>query len=134
MVPLRTTPRLPVWPRAAALGVCALLAAVVGCGSESRPPHVPARALMPAPDAERIVYDARERALVFYDLPNSARWVVQLPGSEKGANVGPVHRLPDGIDPEQTLVFYTRPNGKASNAVSLRQILDARDTHASSMR
>jgi hypothetical protein len=132
MPSLRTTPR-SVFARPAALGLCALLAAVVGCGSESRPAHGPTRALMPAPDAERIVYDARERALIFYDLPNSARWVVQLPGV-KGANVGPVHRLPEGVDPDNTLVFYTKPNGKASNAVSLRQILDARDTHASSVR
>ena len=133
MTPLRTTPRSAL-PRLAALGTCALLAAVLGCDSESRPADAPVRALMPAPDAERIVYDARDRALVFYDLPNSARWVVQLPGAGKGANVGPVHRLPEGVDPELTLVFYTRPNGKASNAVSLRQILDARDTNASSMR
>lgn len=133
MVALRTTPR-SVCPRAAALGVCAVLAAVVGCGRDARPVDVPARAWMPAPDAERIVYDARDRSLTLYDLPNAARWVVQLPGAEKGASVGPVHRLPEGVDPEQTMVFYTRPNGKASNAVSLRQILDARDTHASSMR
>ena len=133
MPSLRTTPH-SVFPRSAALGLCALLAAVVGCGSESRPVETPTRALMPAPDAERIVYDVRERALVFYDLPNQSRWVVQLPGAARAANVGPVHRLPENVDPENTLVFYTRPNGKASNAVSLRQILDARDTHASSMR
>ena len=116
------------------LGVCALLAAVIGCGSETRSSYAPAPTLMPAPDTERIVYDARDRSLVFYDLPNSARWVVQLPGSPVASNVGPVHRLPEGVDPEQTLVFYTRPGGKTSNSVSLRQILDARDVNASSLR
>ena len=128
MNPLRMTRRtIP-------LGVCALLAAVTGCGSEPRSSYTPARAVLPAPDTERIVYDARDRSLVFYDLPNAARWVVQLPGRPTGSNVGPVHRLPEGVDPEQTLVFYTRPGGKVSNAVSLRQFLDARDVNASSLR
>ena len=88
-------------------------------------------AALPAPDSDRIEYDARTRTLHLYDPPDSARWMVHLSNARHPAPVGPQLRLPEGIDPDRTVVFYTRPGGGHSTPVSLRQIQDARDVHRS---
>jgi hypothetical protein len=127
-----------------ALGLAAAVtAAAAGCSSDGPAaggggPAVPverltAGAKLPAPEAEKIEYNADTRTLTFYDLPD-ARWVVYHPGDRFPVPAGPEHRLPRGADPDRTVVYYTKPGGHRSESVTLRQIQDGRGLHASNAK
>jgi hypothetical protein len=152
--PPRTPPLAPTrWVAVGLIvvaGLAATLAAFTGCASESReppPPPAPAVAVppgnreqaakgphLPPPESDQIRYDDRSRTLTFYALPAPARWMVLLPGAAFAAPAGPEHRLPEGVDPDRTLVYYSRPGGLQSTPVSLKQIQAAREMHASNLR
>ena len=68
--------------------------------------------------------------LPFYDPPGDSRWMVHHPGERHPVSVGPEHRVPNGADPNQTMVYFTR-GGQSSAPVSLRQIQDGQGMHAS---
>jgi hypothetical protein len=153
MTALRITrPALPQSNRATAC-VYGLLAAfgLFGCGTASPPADDPApaataspgtddpiwlssRGSLPAPDTDRIEYDTQNRLLKFHDLPSGDRWMVQLPDEANARFVGPVHRLPEGVDTSRTLVYYARPGAKASTPVSVAQIEAGRLPHTSQAR
>lgn len=126
--------------RAAALAGCVVLAGVSGCGrNDPRPPDDPApspatpaevtqrdrgdkgAAKLAPPATDQIEYDKTSRTLTLYELPESARWMVQVPGAPASPAAGK-HRLPPGVDPDRTIVFYAAPGGQPSSPVSLRQI------------
>ncbi len=138
--PLRPTRR--VWMVSlAALGM-------FGCGTATPPPAEPpavasvppvgmndpnwltSRHMLPAPDTDRIDYNAGERKLTFYELPGRDRWMVQLP-DEPAIAVGPTHRIPDGIDTGRIQVFYARQGFKVSIPVTVAQIAAGRAAHNS---
>lgn len=130
-----------------ALGLGAVLAAA-GCNAEPRdppPPLQPAVAVPPSnreaaaakmphlapPESDRIAYDAGARKLTFYALPAGSRWMILLPGATIAAPAGSEHHLPEGVDPDRTLVYYSQPGGLQSTPVTLKEIQAARDTHVS---
>lgn len=123
-----------------ALGFGFALIGILGCGAESREPDVvepslvserPFMSKLPAPRSAWIDYSARDRKLTFYDLPSSGRWMVKRSDREMAYPVGPEHVLPEGLNPTETMVFYTRPGGQTSRPVTLAQIQAARDEHVS---
>ncbi len=127
-----------------ALGFGFALIGILGCGAESRelpvnpdvvePSLVSERPFMsklPAPRSAWIDYSARDRKLTFYDLPSSGRWMVKRSDREMAYPVGPEHVLPEGLNPTETMVYYTRPGGQTSRPVTLAQIQAARDEHVS---
>lgn len=79
-------------------------------------------AALPPPSPEHIEYDPQTNTLKLYQLPGSARWLVQLPRSATAIPAAARHRLPNGVDPDRTYVFYSTPNGHLSSYVTLRQI------------
>ncbi|HJZ59282.1 MAG TPA: hypothetical protein VKE74_30335 [Gemmataceae bacterium] len=117
---------------------CVALVGLCGCGADPRPADEPVAGVPPAelatrdrsdkgpklppPASDQIEYDKVSRTLTFYELPNSARWMVQMPGAAVAVPTAARHRLPPGIDPDRTLVFYIVPGGHPSSPVSLRQI------------
>jgi hypothetical protein len=126
-------PRRARSPWVAACVVAVTLTGLTGCGSESRPADEAAAELankeradlgarLPPPAADQIEYDQASCVLTLYQLPASGRWMVQLPGATTPAPAAARHRLPAGVDPDRTLVFYTTPGGNLSTPVSLRQI------------
>lgn len=130
---------------ALALAAAALVpVGFAGCGTPTPPgpepsPHAvgandPAwmtnRPELPAPDADRINYDARTRTLTLYELPRNERWEVQLPGEGVGRPVPPQHRLPD-VDMSEVYVYYTRPGRKPSAPISVKQIQESGGPHVS---
>jgi hypothetical protein len=121
---------------------------IFGCGTASPPSDDPSptatsspgandpswlssRENLPAPDTDRIAYDAKTRVLSFTDLPGNDRWMVQLPDEPNGRPVVAQHRLPDGVDTNRTLVYYARPGSKVSAAVTVAQIAAGRAPHSS---
>lgn len=94
------------------------------------PPWMVNRPVLPAPEADRINYDARTRTLTLYDLPENERWLVQLPGENAGRPVPPQHRLPD-VNMAEVRVYYTRPGRRPSASVSVKQIQDVGGQHIS---
>ncbi len=142
MTALRMTRPARLWParrvRAWALGLAAL--GVFGCGTASPPTDDPSpqgvastlgvndpawltsRGRLPAPDPDRIEYDAQKRMLTLYDRPGQDRWMVRLPDEQFGQLVGPQHRLPVGVDTQQVLVYYVRPGVKVSAPVTVAVI------------
>jgi hypothetical protein len=148
MTPLRTTRPAPVVParprgRWLVLGLAAAVtAAAAGCSSDGPAvggggaavpvERLTAGAKLPPPEAEKIEYNPDTRTLTFYDLPD-ARWVVYHPGDRLPVPAGPEHRLPRGVDPDKTVVYYTREGGHRSESVTLRQIQDGRGLHASNI-
>jgi len=128
------------------VGVVAL--GVFGCGSPSPPANespaqaatVPgvndpnwltSREKLPAPDLDRLDYDAQRRTLALYELPGRDRWMVQLPDELTGNPVGPLFKLPEGVDTSRTLVFYFRPGVKVSAPVTVAAIEAGRRPHSS---
>jgi hypothetical protein len=117
---------------------CVVLAGLTGCGADPRPADESVAGMPPdematrdrpdmgpkppPPATDQIEYNKASHTLTFYELPNSARWMVQLPGAAFAVPVAAKHRLPPGVDPDRTLVFYIVPNGRPSSPVSLRQI------------
>jgi hypothetical protein len=96
------------------------------------PAWITHRPALPAPDTDRINYDANTRTLTLYDLPRNERWLVQLPGESIGRPVPPQHKLPD-VDMAEVHVYYTRPGQRPSASVSVKQIQDSGSTHISLM-
>lgn len=147
MTVLRTTRPTVPRPRRAWAGVLALW--VFGCGTPSPPAgETPApnattapgtndpnwltsREKLPAPDLDRLDYDAGQRTLSLYPLPGQDRWMVQLPDELHGTPVGPLFRLPEGVDRRRTLVFYARPGVKVSAPVTVAAIEAGRRPHTS---
>lgn len=134
--------------RAARLLVTLGVLSLVGCGSPAQssndllpaatispgaddPLWLTSRGGLPAPDAERIEYDPQTRLLTFHELPGGDRWMVQLPNEEMARLVGPLHQLPEGVDPALILVYYARPGAKASAPITVAQIEAARAPHTS---
>jgi hypothetical protein len=127
---------------ALALAACAALA---GCGrvespvAESAPPTrepLDPRPELPPPEPDRLAqgYNPDTRTLTFYELPDSARWIVSEPGTRFATPAGPEHRFQAWADPDDIQVYYFRPGGKKSVAVTLRQIQECRVQHASNAR
>src|SRR5262245_18206078 len=135
--------------RAIVYGWVLLAFGVAGCGAASLPTAddaspvataspgandpawLTSRGRLPAPDTDRIEYDARTRTLTFSDLPGRDRWMVQLPDEASGRQVGRQHHLPEGVDTSRTLVYYARPGSRVSVAVTVRAIEDCRAPHTS---
>jgi hypothetical protein len=122
------------------LGVA--LVGMTGCGGESRSgglggvpspePYRPTMVQLPPPAPDRIVY--KGGTLTVYDLPDAGRWMVQRQGDAQPYPIGPQHRLPEGLNAEHTFVYYCRPGGQQSGAVSLAQIQAAGREHDSLAR
>lgn len=122
---------------------CAALAGLTGCGSghdgaaagaggQPKPvEQLAAGPLLPAPDADRIEYNADTRTLTFYELPESGRWMIQRAGDPHPIPAGPTHKLPIGTDPDRTHVHYIRPGGQQSRTIPLRAIQDGRTVYVS---
>lgn len=90
---------------------------------------------LPPPAPEHIEYDRISNTLKLYQLPGAGRWLVQLPHATSATPAVARHRLPSGIDPDETFVFYTTPNGRFSSPVTLRQIeLSQSKVHSSLLR
>jgi hypothetical protein len=115
-----------------------------GCGKESRHSAADPAAVEPAietdrpqmvhlspPRSEWIEYSTSSRKLTLYDLPSSGRWMVKRSDLPTAYPVGPEHILPEGLDPAETMVYYTRPGGLTSRPVTLAQIQAARPAHVS---
>jgi len=134
--------------RSLRLGGLLPILALFGCGTATPPaddPNPPAtispgtsdpswltnRGQLPAPDADRVEYNPRERLLAFHPLPAGDRWMVQLPDEERARFVGPLHQLPEGVDTSRTLVYFTRPGAKISAPVTVAQIEAGRAPHTS---
>jgi len=116
--------------------------ALAGCGrveppvegqAATREPLDP-RPELPPPEPEKFRYNPDTRTLTFYELPDSARWIVSEPGTRFATPAGPEHRFPEWADPGDIQVYYFRPGGKKSVAITLRQIEDSRVLHASNAR
>ena len=106
-------------------------ATTVSVPGSNDPTWLTSRQELPAPDLDRIEYDAQKRTLTLYDLSGRDRWMVRLPDEQRGRPVGPQHRLPEGIDPTRTLVYYARPGVKVSAPVTVAQIEAGRTAHTS---
>ena len=134
-----------VLSRVLVLCACAAPAGLTGCGSDQPNGASPAVTnssptvdrlgtnigpKLPGPEADRIEYNPDTRTLTFYDPPGDSRWMVHHPGERHPVSVGPEHRVPNGADPNQTMVYFTR-GGQSSAPVSLRQIQDGQGMHAS---
>jgi hypothetical protein len=149
MTGLRTTRLTKISPLQAfvCIGVGLLTVfGLFGCGSGAQPENetnsisspgmndpvwLTTREKMPPPEADRIEYDAKSRTLTFYDLPARDSWIVKLPDQEFGQFVGSQHRLPEGADLKQTLVYYNRAGVKMSAPVTVAQIEAGRLSHIS---
>lgn len=110
----------------------ALALGLTGCGHP--PAHRPTFTRLPPPPSDAIGYDADTRTLTFPDAPDATRWMVRVGSGGPPTPAGPDHQLPEGADPEYTTVYYRRPGGQTSDAVTLVQIRDAHDPHASLFR
>jgi len=134
---------------AAVLGFGFLLLGLFGCGHEPREstdetsavadePIVeterPLMASLPPPRSEWIEYSAKDRKLTLYQLRASGRWMVKRPDRAQAYPIGAEHVLPEGINPNETIVYYTRPGGQVSRGVTLAQIQSATREHVSIAR
>jgi hypothetical protein len=122
---------------------------LIGCGTATPPVEEPvaaapastpgmndpswltSREKLPPPDTDRIEYDSQKRTLTLYDLPGRDNWMVKLPDEAVGRLVGAHHRLPEGIDTTQILVYYARAGVKISAPVTVAQIEAVRKPHTS---
>jgi hypothetical protein len=89
------------------------------------------REKLPAPNLDRLDYDAQKRTLALYDLSGRDQWMVQLPNEAFGHPIGPTHRLPEGVDTSRTLIYYSRPGVKVSAPVTVAAIEAGRRDHSS---
>lgn len=150
MTALRMTrANFPPTPRhTKSVAVGALMLGLFGCGMPSPPANDPqtqpantvgandpawltSREKLPAPDLDRLDYDPENGTLSLYDLPGRDRWMVQLPNEPHGHFIGSMHRLPEGVDKNHTLVFYSRPGVKVSASVTVAAIEAGRRPHTS---
>jgi len=104
--------------------------------AEAAPPasERPQMATLPPPRAEWIEFSTRDRKLNLYQLRASGRWMVKRPDREAAYPIGSEHVLPDGIDANETFVFYQRPGGQVSRSITLAQIQAATREHVSIVR
>ena len=144
MMALRTTrpdtSRRPRFLRELAVLLSVVLVGLTGCSGGSKDgradaqnpaPYRPMMVQLPAPAPDRIVY--KSGTLTVYDLPASGRWMMQRNGAPHAYPIGPQHTLPEGLDAENTFVYYCRPGGQQSGHVSLAQILAAGREHDSQL-
>ncbi|MGL6097083.1 MAG: hypothetical protein ACRC7O_14965 [Fimbriiglobus sp.] len=123
-----------------------ILVALTGCDGPPRaatttPTTAPARAAAkldpaptaiprpgpPKPDATRLRYDAASRTLEVYSPPvPGGRWMLTTPHEPRGIPLDGPYQFPPTVNPDITAVFYVA-NGKPSEPVSLREILEAKD-------
>ncbi|MBY0513426.1 MAG: hypothetical protein K2P78_05890 [Gemmataceae bacterium] len=90
---------------------------------------------LPPPAPEQIEYDKAARTIMLYQLPGTGRWHVLVPGNPNPTPAVGRHRLPVGVDPDRTFVFYVTTDGHQSQAVTLRDIERAQGTsHSSQVR
>jgi hypothetical protein len=102
--------------------------AIVGAND---PSWLTSREKLPAPDTDRIEYDREKRMLFLYDLPGRDNWMIQLPDDKIARLVGPLYRIPEGVDTSRTLVYYSRAGMKTSAPVTVAQIEAGRLGHTS---
>ena len=134
----------PLWGRWVGCALAAVgCAALAGCGSgeggaatgeggQPRPvEQLTSPPRPPAPDLDRIEYDASTGTLTFYELPDSGRWMIQRPGDPYPFPAGPEHRVPAGMDPNHVHIGYARPGGQQSRTITLRAIQEGRTIHTS---
>jgi hypothetical protein len=157
MMALRMTPKARPARRAgqgsalssfAFVGFGLLLVGVFGCGHEPREAshedvgaveasalsERPQMATLPPPRAEWMEFSTRDRKLNLYQLRAHGRWMVKRSDREAAYPIGMEHVLPDGIDANETFVFYQRPGGQVSRSVTLAQIQAATREHVSIAR
>jgi|GEM_PF-2122111 len=133
----------------ATFGFGLLLLGVCGCGHEPREassedtgsveatPFASDRPLMaslPPPRAEWIEYSSRDRKLNLYQLRASGRWMMKSADRDTPYPIGPEHVLAEGLNPNETYVYYVRPSGQSSRTVTLAQIQAATREHVSFAR
>jgi hypothetical protein len=83
------------------------------------------------PDLTRLGFDPSTRTLTLYELPDrSARWMLASPDAPTGVPVDREYNFPPEVDLDldRVSVFYTVPNRRPSPTVSLREIVDARNS------
>lgn len=86
----------------------------------------------PKPDLTRLRFDPSSRTLELYELAGKdARWMLSAPSAPRGIPVDRVHQFPSTmeLDLERVSVFYVT-GGQPSPAVTLQEILDAKDLRA----
>lgn len=97
-----------------------------GLVDTGQPPGTPPRP--PKPDLARLDYDVASRRLVLYTLEDrGARWMLVTVTSPSGIPIDEDYEFPLSNDPDldQVAIFYTLPNHRPSQAVSLREIVEA---------
>src|SRR5437879_1278568 len=124
------------------LGLAAIVVGMAGCDGQGgngveaseadATPYRPLMTYLPPPASDRIDY--RDHKLTFYDLTGGGRWMVKRADTPTAYPVGPEHTLPESVKPDDTIVFYTRPGGQKSRAITLAQIQAARPGHESQQR
>ncbi|HVK16513.1 MAG TPA: hypothetical protein VM533_06160 [Fimbriiglobus sp.] len=83
------------------------------------------------PDLARLGFDPSTRTLTLYELTDtSARWMLASPATPAGVPLEREYKFPPEVDLDldRVAVFYTVPNRRPSPTVSLREIIDARET------
>jgi hypothetical protein len=86
----------------------------------------------PKPDLTRLRFDPSTRTLELYELAGKdSRWMLSTPSDPRGVPVDRVHQFPSmmDLDLERVAVFYVI-GGRPSPAVTLQEILDAKDLRA----
>lgn len=100
-------------------------------GTDARPVAIQTRQ-PPKPDLARLRFDPATRTLELYELPGTdARWMLLSPAAARGVPVDQKYQFPAGtdLDLERVAVFYVA-NGRPSPAVTLQEILDAKNLRA----
>ncbi len=86
----------------------------------------------PKPDLTRLRFDPSTRTLELYELAGKdSHWMLSTPSAPRGVPVDRVHQFPNTmeLDFERVSVFYVT-GGRPSPAVTLQEILDAKDLRA----
>jgi hypothetical protein len=82
----------------------------------------------PKPDATRLRYDSASRTLEAGDPPvPGGQWMLSSPKEPRGVPFERSYQFPPAVDPDKVAVFYTSATGQASQTVSLREIVEAKD-------
>lgn len=97
-------------------------------------PYRPCMTVLPPPTVDQVRYDANTRRLTFSDATVAARWMVKRSDEATPYPVAQEHTLPEGLNADDTFVYYTRPGGQSSRHLSLAQIQAARPEHVSDIR
>lgn len=140
--PARSAGRRKDFPLVLALGLGVALVGLSGCGSEvaggqatpDPAPYRPCMTDLPPPTVDQVRFDAHSRRLSFAEQAGSARWMVKRSDAQNPQPVGPEVTLPEGLNANDTFVYYTRPGGLTSRHLTLAQIQAARPEHDSQFR